>query len=397
MAKLKAYGFSNQALSLSQSYLCNRFQGSIIKGSFSRWNEVITGVHQGSILGLLLFNIFLNDIFLFISKCQLCNYADDNALYKSGKNMRKIKNDLEIDFMILHKWFHENHMALNPGKCHYIVISDDDPSHKIILNNNEIANSIEEKLLGILLESKLNFDSHITYLCKKASQKLSALAGINHCLSPDEKLLLLNSVVKSQFSYCPLIWMFASRFLNNALNSIHERALRLIYNDYKVPFDRILEDNNQKSIHQKNLESLAIEIYKFQAGLIPPIMNDLFITRENNYNLRNFQELESSLRRTVKFGTETISYRGPQIWNLIPERLRALETLNKFKKEIKKWKCLPVHLECAKRTLTVLALSTKNCNVFSLGHRYSNTSCFSIFVNRNVSLRIHTADIISLQ
>ena len=62
----------------------------------------------------------------------------------------------------------------------------------------------------------------------------------------------------------------------------------------------------------KNVESLAIEIYKFQAGLTPPIMSDLFVTRENNYNLRNFQELESSLRRTVKFETETISYRGPE-------------------------------------------------------------------------------------
>ena len=198
------------------------------------------------------------------------------------------------------------------------------------MNNNEIASSNEEKLLGILLDSKLNFDSHITSLCKKAGQKLSALARINHYLTQDQKLLLLNSVVKSQFSYCPLIWMFTSRYLNNALNSIHERALRLIYNDYELPFDRILEDNKQKSIHQKNIESLAIEIYKFQAGLAPPIMSDLFVTRENNYNLRNFQELESSLKRTVKFGTETISYMGSQIWNLISERLWALETLNKF-------------------------------------------------------------------
>ena len=63
----------------------------------------------------------------------------------------------------------------------------------------------------------------------------------------------------------------------------------------------------QKSIHQKDIESLAIEINKFQAGLTPPIMSDLFVTRENNDNLRNFQELESSLRRTVIFGTETIS------------------------------------------------------------------------------------------
>ena len=104
--------------------------------------------------------------------------------------------------------------------------------------------------------------------------------------------------------------MFTCRYLNNALNSIHERALRLIYNDCELPFDRILQDNKQKSIHQKNIESLATEIYKFQEGLTPPIMGDLFVTRENNYNLRNFQEFGSSLRRTVKFGIETISYRG---------------------------------------------------------------------------------------
>ena len=102
---------------------------------------------QGSVLGPLLFQIFLNDIFLFISKCQLCNYVGDNTLYKSGKNMQKIKNDLEMDFMVLQKWFHENHMVLNPDKCHYIVIGDDDPTQKIILNNNEIASSNEEKLL----------------------------------------------------------------------------------------------------------------------------------------------------------------------------------------------------------------------------------------------------------
>ena len=135
---------------------------------------MITGVPQGSVLGLLLFNIFLNDIFLFTSKCQLYSYADDNTHYKSGKNMHKIKNDLEMDFMILDKWFHENHMALNPGKCHYIVIGDNDPSH-IILNKNEIVSSNEEKLLSILLDSKLNFDSHISSLCKNQAKNLVLL------------------------------------------------------------------------------------------------------------------------------------------------------------------------------------------------------------------------------
>ena len=117
-------------------------------------------------------------------------------------------------------------------------------------------------------------------------QKLCALARINHYLTPDQELLLLNALVKSQFSYCPLMWMFTSRYLNNVLNSIHKRALRLTYNDFELPFDTMLEDNKQKSINKENIESLALEIMIM-------IMSDLFVTRENNYNLRKFEELES--------------------------------------------------------------------------------------------------------
>ena len=81
LAKLDAYGFSRTSLKLMQNYLCNRQQRISINGSFNNWTEVITGVSQGSILGPLLFNIFLNDIFMFISKYNLCNYADDNTLF----------------------------------------------------------------------------------------------------------------------------------------------------------------------------------------------------------------------------------------------------------------------------------------------------------------------------
>ena len=165
-----------------QNYLCNRQQRICINGSFSNWTEVITGVSQGSILGSLLFNIFLNDIFMFISKCNLCNYADDNTLYSTGKDLNRIRRNLEMDFMILHQWFHENHMTLNPGKwkCHYMVIGSKDLSHGIVLNNNKIASSNEEKLLGIFLDKKLNFESHIGSLCRKAVQKINALARLKN-------------------------------------------------------------------------------------------------------------------------------------------------------------------------------------------------------------------------
>ena len=154
-----------------------------INGSFSDWTEVITGLPQVSILDLLLFKIFLNDIFMFISKCNPCNYADDNTLYSTGKDLNWIRRNLEMEFMILHQWFHKNHMTLNSGKCHHMVIGSRDLSHEIMLNNNKITSSNEEKLLGIFLDSKLNFESHIVSLCRKAGQNLSALTRFKNHLT----------------------------------------------------------------------------------------------------------------------------------------------------------------------------------------------------------------------
>ena len=171
LAKLNAYSFSRTSLKLIQNYRCDRQQRISINGSFSDWNEVITGVPQGSILGPLLFNTFLNDIFMFISKFHFCIQANGSTLNSTEKDLKWIRRNLEIDFMILHQWFHENHMTLNPGKCHYMIIDSGDLSQQIMLNNGKITSSNEEKLLGIFLGSKLNFESHIAPLCRKPGQK----------------------------------------------------------------------------------------------------------------------------------------------------------------------------------------------------------------------------------
>ena len=293
-----------------QNYLWNTQQTISINGSFSDWTGVIAGVPQGSILGPLLFNIFLNDI-LFISKCNLCNYADYNTSYSTGKDLNRIRRNLKIDFMILHQWFHENHMTLNLGKCHYLVIGSRDLSHEIMLNNGKITSSNEEKLLGIFLECKLKFESHIASLCKKAGQKINAWARLKNYLTSDQRNLLLNSVITSQFTCCPLIWMFTWHYLNNALNNIHEQALRLIYNDHEKSFNSILTENNLYSSKNPLIScNWNIQISKW---LVSANHEWYFLFKtENIYNLPEFQELSTSTKNTVNFGMETISYRGPQ-------------------------------------------------------------------------------------
>ena len=125
-------------------------------------------------MSLLLFNIFLNDIFLFITNSNSCNYADGNTLYAISKNLHAVKSNIKANVVIMQKWFYENLMVLNPGKCHYILIGNHDEPDKINLNIRENANNTNEKLLAVLIDKKLNFDVHIKTLCEKAEQKLNS-------------------------------------------------------------------------------------------------------------------------------------------------------------------------------------------------------------------------------
>ena len=139
-----------------QNYLCSRQQRISINGSFSDWTEVISGVPQGPTLDSLLFNIFLNDIFMLSAIFSIMRItAFCILLEKIRRNW--IRRNLEIDFMILHQWFHENHMTLNPGKCHYMVISSRDLSHEIMLNDSKITSSNEKKTIRYLSRQQTKF------------------------------------------------------------------------------------------------------------------------------------------------------------------------------------------------------------------------------------------------
>ena len=162
LAKLKAYGFSKQALSFMCSYLKNRRPRVQINNKFSNLKEVIAGVPQGSIDGPLLFNLFINDLFLFICFSTLSNYADDNNLFATGTDIQLINQMLLSDFRAVNNWFYENFMILNPGKCHFMSIGKDTRDEDVFYYDNlTLKNSNEEEILGVTIDRKLTFHQHI--------------------------------------------------------------------------------------------------------------------------------------------------------------------------------------------------------------------------------------------
>ena len=149
----------------------------------------------------------------------------------------------------------------------------------------------------------------------------------------------MKTFIESQFNYCPLIWMFHSRTINNKINRLHERALRIVYSDFKSSFEGLLMKDNSFSIHERNIQSLAIEIYKFLNGLSPSFLNNVFHKNiSNSYDLRNHKELYSRNPKTVRYGTETVSYIAPKIWSKVPETIKMSSSLESFKTKIRKWK-----------------------------------------------------------
>ena len=154
-------------------------------------------------------------------------------------------------------------MKSNDDKCHLIIANHSNLS--LNLEHDPIQSSDFVKLLGVTIDKQLHFKEHVSKLIKKGNQKLHALARVSKYLNQDKLNFLMKSFIQSQFNYCPIVWMFHNRTLNNKINRLHERALRIVYNedlgDDASSKDLLVKDDSVK-IHHRNLQRLALEQVK---------------------------------------------------------------------------------------------------------------------------------------
>ena len=162
---------------LMQSYLSNRKQRTKINTGYSSWEQIHFVVPQGFILGPLLFNIFICDLFLIMKKVDFAIYADDNTSYVTGNGVKEAIKSLKKASDELFYWFRNNQINENPEKCHLLTSSSDKVS--ICLDIHNIKSSKCGKLLGIKIDNKLNLNTHVYEICKKSGQKLNVLSRAN--------------------------------------------------------------------------------------------------------------------------------------------------------------------------------------------------------------------------
>ena len=209
--------------------------------------------------------MFINDLFYFIEKVSIHNFADDNTLSSAKETVFDLIEILKSESENAVKWFSDNKMFVNPNKFKSIIIQKHktlNQPDKILIGSNSVEITSSVKLLGVTIDNQLNFNIHITNICKSASNQLNALVRLKPFLGFEEKKVLINSFILSNFNYCPLVWFITSSKSLNKIENLHKRALQFLFDDYQSSYDQLLVRSGKPSLNIRNYRNLCIEIYK---------------------------------------------------------------------------------------------------------------------------------------
>ena len=338
--KLKAYGLSDHSAGLMSDYLSNRKQRVKINESISEWKQIKKGVPQGSILGPLIFNIFINDIFYFINKATLSNYADDNTLSHNHTDVQVLKQTLELESSTLIRWFEDNQMQANPDKFQAISIGKATTEKLTSFHIEGFDLDCEEsvKLLGVEIDSLLNFDKHVTDICKKVAKQINVLSRLSKFLNQDTRILIYKCFIKSNFNYCPLVWHFCSKQNTEKMEKLQFRALKFVYNDFNSSYKDLLDRINMPTLYIGRIKQIATEVFKCLNNISPKYIQELVSKRStDHYSFRYVNSIDIPRVNTATYGKKSFRFEAAQVWNSLPNELRSATDIDVFRELIKTW------------------------------------------------------------
>ena len=333
---LEHYGITGNSLKWFQSYLQNRYQCVKFNDYCSDFLPNEYGVPQGSVLGPILFIIYINDIMKAITKSEIKLFADDTVLYCSGKCLNDVINSINHDLESLSEWMEVKHLKLNVKKTVTVIFST-----KLVLNAPPIyfqGEPIERvschKYLGVMLDEKLKFEDHTNYVLKKAGKKFGVLCRLNKSLTFFSKITIYKSIIAPHFEYCTTILFLLNQSQIYELQKLQNKCMRLILKcSYDTPIQSMLNCLGWLSIRQRIYLKTLIFIKDVKDKKVPEYLLDGIATAGENHSIATRRRDDFKLPSYRKSSSmNSLFYKGLKLFNDLPNSIKNCINNNQFKR-----------------------------------------------------------------
>lgn len=319
-----------------KSYLEYRTQITRYNNSVSEAEAVELGVPQGSVLGPLLFILYINDLTKALRRACVNLFADDTVIYVAGDKLDECYEIMNNELAVFADWLKWKKLKLNVSKTKYMVVTTRrSESNCTISVDGELVERVNAiKYLGVMLDEKLSFAEHVDYTIRKAARKLGVLCRINRYLSLDNKIMVYKTLIAPHFDYCASILFLATNQQRKRMQIVQSKAMRMILRcDRLTPRILMLDSLQWMSIRQRVEYSTLVFIFKVVNGLAPQYLTKTVQCGRDVHRHFTRQAGDIRLLNFKKSCTQnSLFYRGYNLFNMLPESTRATTNLREFKK-----------------------------------------------------------------
>ena len=337
--KLHHYGIRGKALEWFRSYLTNRKQFVVINGHYSSQQDVDCGVPQGSLLGPLLFILFINDIQNSSEILSFILFADDSNVFLSHHDPHTLVNILVSELEKLLSWIRANKLSLNLQKTKCMIFSNslDKLPTNITLDGTVLEIVSSTKFLGLTIDNKLSWKPHIDSVCRTISRNIGIINKVKYCFPTDTLLMLYSSLILPYLNYGIIVWGHTHTTFLDKILLLQKKALRIIcHTSWRAHTDILFLENNIMKIYDLFRHHLGQFMYKLENKELPNIFYDMFQKNKSihKYPTRHSNEFHLPLTRTIL--THSIfTTAGPKLWNTLDNNLKLAPSIMTFKSRFK--------------------------------------------------------------
>ena len=343
LKKLELYGIRGIALNWFRNYLTNRQQYVIYEETKSELETITNGVPQGSVLGPILFIIYINDIDMSTPFFEYIMFADDTNAFSAHKSLDFLVTNTNTELNKLSEWLTVNKLSLNVQKTNYMLIKPRqrqvDRDVLVELSGYPLTRVDDVKFLGVMLSSSLSWSSHIKSIRGKLARNVGVLSRLQNILSESSLRLLYGTLILPYLNYCLLNWGNAPQCHLNSLIVLQKKAVRIITHSSPLSHSNpLFKKIGVLPLSMLYQHKLGMFMFKYVNKLLPDVFNNLLMTNANvhNYDTRTVCDFRVNFSRLV-CSIDSVCHQGPLFWNTLPDSLKDIKSLSLFKSKLKKY------------------------------------------------------------